>query len=75
MNRRKFLETTGLTSAGLALSQGLLKSKNQLAAAHAYNLKYAPHQDMFQAHAGEDIVAQLNFMADVNRNKRICRSR
>lgn len=39
------------------------------AAAHAaprrqFQLKYAPHADMFKAHAGADILAQLQFMAD-----------
>jgi hydroxypyruvate isomerase len=29
-----------------------------------FQLKYAPHLGMFQAHAGEDPVDQLNFMAD-----------
>ncbi len=31
---------------------------------HKYNLNYAPHLGMFKNHAGEDPIAQLNFMAD-----------
>lgn len=30
----------------------------------AFNLKYAPHLGMFAQHAGEDPIAQLQFMAD-----------
>ncbi len=29
-----------------------------------FNLNYAPHLGMFQHHAGEDLIAQLEFMAD-----------
>lgn len=31
---------------------------------HQFNLKYAPHLGMFKAHAGDDPIAQINFMAD-----------
>ncbi len=33
-------------------------------AAPSFNLNYAPHMGMFQHHAGEDPIAQLEFMAD-----------
>jgi len=31
---------------------------------HHFNLKYAPHIGMFEAHAGSDVVSQLEFMAE-----------
>jgi len=62
MDRRKFLATTGITSAGMAIAQGNQFSIN--ADPHNYNLKYAPHLGMFQDHAGKDILSQLDFMAD-----------
>ena len=34
-------------------------------AEHDFNLKYAPHFGMFESSAGEDLVGQLEFMADV----------
>ena len=29
-----------------------------------FNLNYAPHFGMFKSHAGEDLISQLNFMAE-----------
>ena len=31
---------------------------------NTFKLKYAPHFGMFKAHAGEDLLDQLRFMAD-----------
>ena len=31
---------------------------------HKFQLKYAPHLGMFRESAGDDPIAQLNFMAD-----------
>ena len=62
MNRRKFLATTGIATTGVTLTQGI--SNSAISTTHQYNLNYAPHQGMFKEHAGEDILAQLDFMAD-----------
>lgn len=65
MNRRKFLTTTGIASAGLASATNLYsKNEDAPSAPHAYNLKYAPHQGMFKVHGGDDILSELAFMAD-----------
>lgn len=73
MDRRKFIQKGALTGSFLSLG-GL--SVNAMAttvgnsafakadtAKHHFNLKYAPHIGMFKQHAGEDPVAQLEFMA------------
>ncbi len=42
----------------------VLRAHNTADPKAVFNLKYAPHLGMFKAHAGEDPIAQLNFMAD-----------
>ena len=65
MDRRKFLSTSGLAASGIALSKGIhLGIQNPSDASYQFNLKYAPHLGMFSNHAGEDVLAQLDFMAD-----------
>ena len=67
MKRRDFVRT------GLAAGTGALASATPLTGRaapkrdekHDFNLKYAPHFGMFDEHAGEDLVSQLEFMADV----------
>lgn len=70
MHRREFL----LKSAAAASISTLLSPADvvaQPAAArpkpqkHTFKLKYAPHFGMFKASAGEDLIDQLKFMADV----------
>ena len=68
MKRRSFLKSSAAASAVLA-SGGILQ--NSAAAApvaseeiHRFNLKYAPHFGMFKHSAGEDLLDQLQFMAD-----------
>ena len=69
MNRRKFIQKGALTGSlftlgGSVLATELFSKKTQfITAKHSFNLKYAPHDGMFKAHAGEDIIAQLEFMA------------
>jgi hydroxypyruvate isomerase len=57
MNRRAFVRSMALASAGAALS------RFPVAAARKFRLNYAPHFGMFRQHAGEDVLAQLEFMA------------
>ena len=69
MNRRKFIQKGALTGSlftlgGSVLATELFSKKTQfITEKHSFNLKYAPHDGMFKAHAGEDIIAQLEFMA------------
>ena len=62
--RRDFLRTAVAATAGGAARVGRPTSGS--AAAHqqarAFRLHYAPHFGMFRAHAGDDLVAQLEFM-------------
>ena len=66
MKRRHFIKNSALAGGALSLSGGALAHDqfSQPYAQHSYNLKYAPHLGMFKDHAGEDPIAQLNFMAD-----------
>ncbi len=65
MDRRAFL-TTGLAAGAMAISMATAKTQviAQSSSKRKFKLKYAPHFGMFQAHAGEDLVDQLKFMAD-----------
>lgn len=65
MNRRDFLRhsTAALVAAGAArvLAQPSAAAPRP---AGAFRLNYAPHPGMFKAHAGEDPVDEIKFMAD-----------
>jgi len=65
MKRRSFLQKTALTSGAISLG-GVFSyaTESNMNMAHEFNLKYAPHLGMFKQHAGDDPIAQLNFMAD-----------
>ena len=61
-DRRLFLQHSLAAAALAALpTAGFGKSS---ARPHKFQLRYGPHFGMFKAHAGEDLVAQLEFMAD-----------
>lgn len=68
MKRRSFLQKTALTSGAIsvggAFSYAIKPTTAMPTFAHRFNLKYAPHLGMFKHHAGDDPIAQLNFMAD-----------
>ena len=66
MNRRAFLASS-LAAGAMAVS---MTGGKRTAIARSpkkanFKLKYAPHFGMFEAHAGDDPVEQLKFMADV----------
>ena len=65
MHRREFLAATGsavlLGAAGQAQTAG---GSSMPGRPEKFKLKYAPHFGMFKAHAGDDVVAQLEFIAD-----------
>ena len=62
-NRRQFLRSAGLASAGVALAGRHALPPVFAQAARTFRLNYAPHFGMFRQHAGTDVVAQLEFMA------------
>ena len=68
MQRRSFLKSTATASGALlpevwshASASSAIKTP---AGKHNFKLKYAPHFGMFQHSAGEDLLDQLQFMAD-----------
>ncbi|PQB05311.1 hydroxypyruvate isomerase family protein [Aureitalea marina] len=66
MNRRNFIEKGALTGSFFALGGASALAQMQLSkdTDPTFNLNYAPHLGMFEASAGKDEVAQLEFMAD-----------
>jgi hydroxypyruvate isomerase len=69
MKRRSFIKKGTVAASLLGLgAQGLhamnTPSNSVLGAPHNFNLKYAPHFGMFKNHAGNDLIDQINFMAD-----------
>ncbi len=69
MNRRQFLAASaGGVAAGAANVSAMAalqdQSLDQLSG-QKFRMKYGPHFGMFQAHAGEDLVDQIKFAADV----------
>tara|TARA_R110002167_G_scaffold108803_7_gene277724 strand:- start:3535 stop:4458 length:924 start_codon:yes stop_codon:yes gene_type:complete len=68
MKRRSFIQKTALTSGAVSLGGGAFtyaSGKPEFdTMKHQFNLKYAPHIGMFKHHGGEDVISQLNFMAD-----------
>ena len=72
MRRREFLvkSSAAAAAAPLVVAAGAHAQPAQAGAAarpakHTFKLKYAPHFGMFKEHAGEDLLDQLRFMADV----------
>ena len=59
--RRAFLKST--IALGAALAAGRAAAVCAAGAGRTFKLSYAPHFGMFRAHGGEDLVAQLEFMA------------
>lgn len=68
MQRRSFLKssavaTGALVTGGMAHASAASASSAAVAK-HQFKLKYAPHFGMFKHSAGEDLLDQLQFMAD-----------
>jgi len=68
MKRRSFLKNSAVASAALASGSMAHASagtaKKPRSAKQGFKLKYAPHFGMFRHSAGEDLLDQLQFMAD-----------
>ena len=67
MKRRSFIKKTALSGTILGLGGASLIQANTFknAEKHKFNLNYAPHVGMFKASAGENVLDQLHFMADM----------
>ena len=72
MDRRAFVTSLAAAGASLAAAAECTAAEQRPGGAapatpaqpaRAFRLRYAPHFGMFAAHAGEDLVAQLEFMA------------
>jgi len=65
LKRRSFINKSACAAGALSLSgfsaPGAIFEDSLK---HTFHLKYAPHLGMFKHSAGEDPIAQLNFMAD-----------
>jgi hydroxypyruvate isomerase len=69
MKRRQFIKKGAVTGSllpfgGAALAAEVFKTPALTNDKYQFNLKYAPHEGMFKALAGDSILAQLEFMAD-----------
>ena len=58
MERRTFLKTSLIAGAAASTGTPLVQAQRP------FTMTFAPHFGMFEAHAGQDLVAQLQFMAD-----------
>jgi hydroxypyruvate isomerase len=69
MKRRKFIQSSLLAGVSAAGSIGVSRAASRVSgdnpAAQPFKLNYAPHFGMFKEHAGEDLLDQLSFMADM----------
>lgn len=68
MDRRKFIKSGTLSAATVGITgSNLFGSATKKASAGKYDfkLKYAPHFGMFKNAAGDDLIDQLKFMADM----------
>lgn len=65
MDRRDFVKG-GLASAGLSTAPYVFSRKATALPTEpaAFKLKYAPHFGMFENHAGEDLISQIQFMSE-----------
>ncbi len=69
MKRSEFIRngflTAGALTTGLGTKEALATEKhNSDLADKVFNMNYAPHQGMFQNHAGKDFLDQIQFMYD-----------
>jgi hydroxypyruvate isomerase len=64
-DRRVFLaQSMGMAAGAMLVSGKADAAKARRPGVRHFQLRYAPHFGMFEAHAGKDLVAQLDFMAD-----------
>ncbi|WP_316823780.1 hydroxypyruvate isomerase family protein [Pedobacter miscanthi] len=69
MKRSEFIRNSLLTAGAITTGAGFTKTfaaekPNTLLSDKTFNLDYAPHQGMFQNHAGKSFLDQIQFMYD-----------
>ena len=69
MKRSEFIKSSLLTAGALTAGAGITNTfaaekQNTFAADKTFNLDYAPHQGMFEHHAGKNFLDQIQFMHD-----------
>jgi hydroxypyruvate isomerase len=66
MQRRKFLQSSGLAGASLlaGAATGRVRAAEETLADKPFNLSYAIHDGMFANHAGKDFIDQIKFAHD-----------
>ena len=67
MKRRQFINNVALASVGASFLGSSVKASaanSILSSKNNFPLHFAPHYGMFKAHAGNDILDQLDFMAE-----------
>ena len=64
MLRRGFLNNISLGASGLLIPQLDYSFSNYSNSSNSFNLKYAPHFGMFKNTAGDNLIDQLNYIAD-----------
>lgn len=64
MDRRTFLASTGVVAASATLGHARTSTSQMIASTKPFSVKFAPHFGMFRHHAGDDLIAQLEFAAD-----------
>ena len=64
MLRRGFLNNISLGASGLLIPHLDYSFSNYSNSSNSFNLKYAPHFGMFKNTAGDNLIDQLNYMAD-----------
>tara|TARA_B100000482_G_scaffold36475_1_gene23042 strand:- start:1740 stop:2666 length:927 start_codon:yes stop_codon:yes gene_type:complete len=62
--RRSFLNNLSLGASGLLIPQLDYSFSNYSSSSNSFNLKYAPHFGMFKNTAGDNLIDQLNYIAD-----------
>ena len=65
MFRRHFLNNISLASSSVVIPNIGQSISSLFESNNSFNLKYAPHFGMFKNTAGENLINQLNYMADV----------
>lgn len=65
MKRRNFLKNSMLATGAATVSAGAaLAGEDTRKTNHTFKLKYAPHFGMFKHSAGDDLIDQIDFMAE-----------
>ncbi len=71
MDRKNFIKNSLLAGAAISTGTKFIKkpipemNKSDILKKHDFKLKYSPHFGMFRQHAGEDLLDQLTFMAEL----------